>query len=69
MLNALLTLLVLASLAAVLAAWPVVRVEMPFSSLAGAGCGAVVYFLVLPDNIFFIHAIGYGKGFAVITDQ
>ncbi len=38
---------VLASLAAVLAAWPVVRVEMPFSSLAGAGCGAVVYFLVM----------------------
>ena len=33
--------------AAVLAAWPVVRVEMPFSSLAGAGCGAVVYFLVM----------------------
>lgn len=38
---------ILASVAAVLAAWPVVQLEMPLPSIVGAGCGAVVYFLAM----------------------
>ncbi len=37
----------LASVAAVIVAWPVVGLDIPFSSLVGAGCGAVAYYLAM----------------------